>query len=96
MTYLINKWSDSYSVGTSCIFRTNNLEEWLKGIVKAKKKYHIKESECRWQESGIDEEKIVVFSFCTDSEKNFWKSARYTRKPNFIFMGFPEGIKYYE
>lgn len=97
MTYLINKWNSGEGNVTSCIYRTNDLEAWLKAIADAKKKYNITKDKCRWQESGIDNDKIVVFSFYTSLTSKYpWRDNQYMKKPNFIFMGFPEGVKYYE
>lgn len=96
MTYIINKWHDANSDGVSCIFRTDNLEAWLKGIVGVKKKYKITPDKCRWQESGSGTDKVAIFSFYTDSARYSWLESKHTKKPNFIFMGFPEGVKYYE
>lgn len=97
MTYLINKWFGSSSNEVACVFRTTVLEDWLKAILHYKEKYHIKEDQCRWlQLSPINalRDKTAIFSFYTDYGENAWRGINYTRKPDFVYTGFPEGCKY--
>lgn len=96
MTYMINEWYRLDSDGTTCIFRTDDLEAWLKEIARLKKVKQIRSENCRWQESGTGDNRIVIFSYCNEKANSAWKHIQYTKKPNFIFTGFPEGVKYYE
>lgn len=86
MTYMINVWD----IGVSCLFRTDILEEWLKAIKKLDEKYKFTKRNCRWSKTGD----ITIFSFCKNNVTNEWAELRYLRKPDFVFYGIPEGVKY--
>lgn len=96
---MINKWTGSGASDVACMFRTDNLEAWLKAISEIKKKYHIKADGCRWlqmSEKDYPYNKRAIFSFCTVSGKREWESESFVIQPDFVFSGFPEGVKYYE
>lgn len=97
MTYLINKWFGASTTDVACVFRTTVLEDWLKAILHYKEKYKIKEDQCRWlQLSALNplRDKTAIFSFWTDYGEIPWRDIKYTRKPDFVYTGFPEGCKY--
>lgn len=94
MIFLINKWGNANTSECSCMFRTNNLEAWLKAIKAIKEKYNVKEDQCEWFKNKTPTDEITIFSFCTTMGKHAWLQREFLMKPEFIFKGFPEGIKY--
>ena len=97
MRYLINRWGNNTTAEVTCMFSTDNLEAWLKAIAEIKKKYHLTADSCRWLKQKENwHSYITVFSFCTVMGRESWLSPHYMKKPEFIFDGFPEGVKYYE
>ena len=93
MIFLVNKWG-STDMNCSTIFRTNNLEAWLKAIKEIKERYKLKESDCEWLKHTNGSGEITIFSFATEAGKRYWVNRSYTKRPDFVFTGFPEGIKY--
>ena len=83
---MINKWN----IGVSCVFRTTILEAWLKAIKELDKEYKFTESNCKWSKS----KDVTIFSFATSAGKTEWENASYIKKPDFVFYGIPEGVKY--
>lgn len=97
MRYLINRWDAWQSGGVTCMFSTDSLEAWLKAIAEIKKRYNLTEDCCRWlQNTDQSGKKTAVFSFWHTWGKEGWEGITYLKKPDFIFNGFPEGVKYYE
>lgn len=96
---MINKWSGSGTEDISCVFRTDNLEAWLKAIAQIKKKRHLKPDRCRWiqiSEKNYPYNKTAIFSYWDGWGKESWKDVNYIIQPDFVFAGFPEGVKYFE
>ena len=97
MKYYIHEWFDTLENGTACVYRTDSLEEWLKKIAELSKKYKFNEKNCRWVKHHKGQDEWTIFSYPTNATVfNPWKELRYTFKPDFIFYGKPEGVRYYE
>lgn len=97
MYYYVTKFnSNELNSGTQLFFRTNDLQQWLEAIVHVKEKYRIKENMCLWQKNVREDgsEHTFFTFFDTKQSKENYKRLPFCRKPEFIFEGFPEGVKY--
>lgn len=78
MTYMINIWKRSTSNGISCIFRTDNRNEFEREKRRVLKKYGAYKNIAR---TSVYENR-VIFSFCDNGEPfSNWISMTYIRKP---------------
>lgn len=78
MEYLINLWKRSTSYGISCIFRTDNRNEFEMEKRRVLEKYGAYKNIAR---TTVYENR-VIFSFCDNGEPfSNWVSMTYIRKP---------------
>lgn len=97
MFYYVTKFnSNELNSGTQLFFRTNDLQQWLEAIIHVRDKYNIKENLCLYQKQvRQDGSEHTFFTFFDNTyNKENYKKLPFCKKPEFIFDGFPEGVKY--
>lgn len=97
MTYYITKFnSNELNSGTQLYFKTAILEAWLTAISQMVKAKIVDEKMCLWYKQVRDDGSEHTFFTFFDNPYNMRNYAKlpFVKKPEFIFEGVPEGVKY--
>ena len=78
MQYIINIWRDSISVGTACVYRSENRKEFEEEKKKWIRKLPPHHKICRLSTF----EKYVIFSYAESQNAfNAWMNMKFFKKP---------------
>lgn len=90
-TYFINVWYGGYaSEDTACIYRTNNLDDFITHVEVTMEKEKLDSSNSRTIVRGDN----TFFSFYKDFGESAWTDMRYFSDPDKSFSSFDDYKKY--